>query len=285
LLLHLEFFTNKIFYEFLKRGVQKLTRQVDDIFKDNMEKYNDPEYYDLQYQNYLKDLPFLLEWAEKQNGEIVDLACGTGRLTIPLAERGYKIIGVDINEGMLNRAKEKTINMNLPIQWELQDCTELSLNTVGSLIYMTGNSFQHFLTNDSQNRLFKSVNTHLVDGGVFIFNTRFPILNELATIDESKHTYFDKRNRKVTECEVDTYNPLTQILHSTSTREFYNHDDEVISIEKDSISLRYVFPLEMERLIEQNGFSILNVYSSWEKDSLKKDSSEMIYVCKKIGPY
>jgi len=243
-----------------------LTRQAEDIFKDNMEKYNDPEYYDLQYQNYLKDLPFLLEWAEKQNGEIVDLACGTGRLTIPLAEQGYKIIGVDINEGMLDRAKEKTKNMNLPIQWELQDCTELALNTVGSLIYMTGNSFQHFLTNDSQNRLFKSVNTHLVDGGVFIFNTRFPILNELATIDESKHTYFDKRNR-------------------TSTREFYNHEDEVISIEKDSISLRYVFPLEMERLIEQNGFSILNVYSSWEKDPLEKDSSEMIYVCKKIGPY
>jgi hypothetical protein len=59
----------------------------------------------------------------------------------------------------------------------------------------------------------------------------------------------------------------------------------VISIEKDSISLRYVFPLEMERLIEQSGFTILNVYSSWEKDPLKKESSEMIYVCKKIIPY
>jgi SAM-dependent methyltransferase len=167
-----------------------LTRKADDIFKDNMEKYINPEYYDLQYQNYLKDLPFLLDWAEKQNGEIVDLACGTGRLTIPLAEQGYKIIGVDINEGMLNRAKEKTNNLNLPIHWELQDCTELSLNTVVSLIYMTGNSFQHFLTNDSQNRLLKSVHAHLVDEGVFIFNTRFPILNELAIIDESKQTYW-----------------------------------------------------------------------------------------------
>jgi hypothetical protein len=175
--------------------------------------------------------------------------------------------------------------LNLPKQWELQDCTELSLNTIGSLIYITGNSFQHFLTNDSQNRLLKSVNTHLVDGGVFIFNTRIPILNELAIIDESKQTYFDKRNRKVTEYELDSYNPLTQILNSTLTRENYNNNGELISIEKDSITLRYVFPLEMERLIEQNGFIIQNVYSSWEKDPLKKDSNEMVYVCKKISSF
>lgn len=262
-----------------------MTREAEDIFKDNMEKYNDPEYYDLQYQSYLKDLPFLLEWAEKQNGKIVDLACGTGRVTIPLAEQGYNIIGVDINEGMLNRAKEKTKNTNLRIQWELQDCTVLSLNTVGSLIYMTGNSFQHFLTNDSQNKLLKSVNTHLVDEGVFIFNTRFPILSELAFIDESKQTYLDKRNRKVNEYEVDSYNPLTQILLSTSKREIYNDKGEVITIEKDSISLRYVFPLEMERLLEQNGFTIVNVFSSWGKAPLTNDSSEMIYVCKKVDSY
>lgn len=260
-----------------------LTRQTDDIFKDNMEKYNDPEYYDLQYQSYLKDLPFLQEWAEKQNGKIVDLACGTGRVTIPLAELGYNIIGVDINEGMLDRAKEKTKNVNLPIQWELQDCTQLSLNTVASLIYMTGNSFQHFLTNDSQNKLLKAVNRHLVDAGVFIFNTRFPILSELAIIDKTKQTYFDKRNRKVNEYEVDSYNPLTQILHSTSTREIFDDKGEVISIEKDSISLRYVFPLEMKRLLEQNGFITVNVFSSWGKAPLNNDSSEMIYVCKKAN--
>lgn len=72
-----------------------------------MEKYNDLEYYDLQYENYLKDFPLLLEWARKQDGRIVDLACGTGRITIPLAERGYNLIGVDLNVGMLERAKRK----------------------------------------------------------------------------------------------------------------------------------------------------------------------------------
>jgi ubiquinone/menaquinone biosynthesis C-methylase UbiE len=88
------------------------------IFKDNMQKYNDPEYYDLQFENYIKDLPLLLDWAQKQGGTI-DLACGTGRITIPLAEQGFHMIGVDLNEGMLNRAKSKTKNTILPVKWKL----------------------------------------------------------------------------------------------------------------------------------------------------------------------
>ena len=64
------------------RCVNKLTRQTEDIFKDNMEKYNDPEYYDLQYQSYLKDLPFLLDGQRKKRKK-ADLACGSGRVTIP----------------------------------------------------------------------------------------------------------------------------------------------------------------------------------------------------------
>lgn len=111
---------------------------------------------------------------------------------------------------------------------------------------------------------------------------RSPALSVLATIEESKQTYRNKQNRKVIQYEVDTYNPLTQILKSTSTREIYEEDDEVLTIETDSIDLRYVFPMEMERLIQQNGFMVLHTYSSWDKTPLEADSSEMIYVCKKV---
>lgn len=58
-----------------------------DIFMGNMEKYKDPKAYDDTYQNYLTDVPLLSEWADVQGGTIIDLACGTGRVTLPLAER------------------------------------------------------------------------------------------------------------------------------------------------------------------------------------------------------
>jgi ubiquinone/menaquinone biosynthesis C-methylase UbiE len=229
------------------------------------------------------DLPFLSDWAQKQGGTIIDLACGTGRITIPLAEKGFTMIGVDLNEGMLNRAIFKTKNRFLPIDWELQDCTKLSLDSLSRFIYMTGNSFQHFLTNDSQNKLLQSVYSHLDGEGVFIFNTRFPVLSELAVKDERREVYVDKRNRKVVDYHTEQYHALTQVLECIFTREIYNEKGEMVGIEKDAIFLRYVFPMEMERLLVENNFTILHVYGTWGKDALQENSPEMIYVCKKVG--
>lgn len=257
-----------------------MAQDKDNIFIGNFEKYADPEAYDLEYQNYLKDVPFLSEWADRQQGTIIDLGCGTGRVTIPLAELGHKLIGVDLHEGMLEQAKAKTADTPLAVEWVLQDCTQLALTLKSPFIYMTGNSFQHFLTNESQNRLLQSVWNHLEPGGVFVFNTRFPVLDELARVDESIRTYTDKRNRRVMETTIETYHALTQILHCSSTREILDGPDAGTS-ERDSISLRYVFPLEMERLLTATGFTILESYNSWDKTPLSASSSEMIYVCMK----
>lgn len=251
------------------------------IFKSNMEKYSDPEFYDLQFENYMRDFPLLLEWASRQGGPIIDLACGTGRVTIPLAEYGYEMIGVDLNDGMLARAKEKTNGNHLVIDWVLQDCTALSLHIHSPFIYMTGNSFQHFLTNDSQDKLLQTVYRHLNDGGIFIFGTRFPKLNEFLSQGPLVESYVDQRNRRVTEHICKSYNPLTQVLLSESTREIFT--EQGVFVERDNISLRYVFPQEMERIIQSNGFTVSDAYGSWDKEPLCDSSNEMIYVCKKQG--
>ncbi|MDT8861156.1 class I SAM-dependent methyltransferase [Alkalihalobacillus sp. MEB130] len=253
----------------------------EDIFHDNMDKYLDPEWYDLQYDHYLKDFPLILRWAKKQGGTIADLACGTGRVTIPLALEGFSVIGVDLNEGMLNRAKEKTKKRNVPIKWILQDCTNLRLDTTCSLIYTTGNSFQHFLTNESQNQLLQSIHSHLEDEGIFIFGTRFPNLEELMKTNEWSSSYYNKTNQKVIEKHREIYHPLTQILKCLTFKEILNNEGEVISVENERISLRFVFPMEMERLLNENGFSIIQSYGDWEQTPLQESSGEMIYVCKK----
>ncbi|ARK32878.1 class I SAM-dependent methyltransferase [Halalkalibacter krulwichiae] len=69
------------------------------MMKDNFEEYHDPQLYDKENQQYIPELPFLLKWAARVKGTIIDLACGTGRLTIPMAENGYSLIGVDIHNG------------------------------------------------------------------------------------------------------------------------------------------------------------------------------------------
>ncbi|MFS0690164.1 class I SAM-dependent methyltransferase [Sporosarcina sp. 179-K 8C2 HS] len=152
-------------------------------FERNLEKYANPEMYDHLYEGYKKDLDLILKWAHPDQ-VILELACGTGRLTIPMAQRGFQMIGVDLHEGMLARAKLKAAEQGVAIKFVQQDCTQLNIPVKSSLVFMTGNSFQHFLTNEAQDALLQSVRKHLVDEGVFIFDTRNPVLGELSDVDE-----------------------------------------------------------------------------------------------------
>ncbi|WP_339252251.1 methyltransferase domain-containing protein [Sporosarcina sp. FSL W8-0480] len=249
-----------------------------DIFKNNLEKYDDPEMYDHLYDEYQKDLGIILKWANDDN-PIIELACGTGRLTIPLAQRGFQMIGVDLHEGMLERARQKAEEQGIAIEFVQQDCTEMNLLVKSSLAFMTGNSFQHFLTNEVQDGLFQSVRKHLINGGIFIFDTRNPIFKELAVVDEYEDKYIDKNGNQVIESHRDVYNHLTQILNCQTHRRIYQ-DSTLIAEEQDGISLRYSFPQEMERLIAANGFEIVHVYGDWEENELHAESVSMVYVCR-----
>lgn len=248
------------------------------IFEKNLEKYADPEMYDHLYDKYQKDLGLILKWAS-QDYTIIELACGTGRLTIPMAQRGFRMIGVDLHEGMLARARQKAKEVGVTIEFVQQDCTELNLPVKSSLVFMTGNSFQHFLTNEAQDALFQSVRKHLVDGGVFIFDTRNPVLKELSAIDEYEEKYDDKNGDQVIESHRDVYDHLRQILDCQTQRQIYR-DGTLIADEQDGISLRYSFPQEMERLVNANGFEIVQVYGDWDENELHAESISMVYVCR-----
>jgi ubiquinone/menaquinone biosynthesis C-methylase UbiE len=125
-----------------------------DLFNTNLEKYENPERYDELYGKYQDDLLYLMEYATGIEDPIIELACGTGRLTIPMAKRGLNMVGIDLHDGMLSRAKQKAAHEQLSILFEQQDCTKLELAYKSPLIFMTGNSFQHFLTNESQESSF-----------------------------------------------------------------------------------------------------------------------------------
>ncbi|MGF9888534.1 class I SAM-dependent methyltransferase [Priestia megaterium] len=139
----------------------------------NLEQYNNPILYDDENEQYTEDVAFLLTEAAHKSGIILDLACGTGRATIPLAQAGHLLMGVDIHPPMLQEAQKKAEALNLSVKWVEQDCTKLDLKVKSDFIYIVGNSFQHFLTNEEQHAFLRSVYTHLNDGGTFIVGIRF----------------------------------------------------------------------------------------------------------------
>ncbi|MEG0471407.1 MAG: class I SAM-dependent methyltransferase [Solibacillus sp.] len=251
----------------------------------NFEEYDDPTLYDKENDAYIPEIPFLLKWVAKKQGPIIDLACGTGRVTIPLAENRNSLIGVDIHKGMLEKARKKSVQLDLPIAWMEQDCTKLNLDAKSNLIYSVGNSFQHFLTNETQDELLSSINKHLEMGGVFIFNTRFPSVEELLQppTEDFWKTYIDRETQQTVDVyTISNYDSLSQIQHYTTKRIYKNPRGKIINEKSTNISLRYVFPQEMERLLHAHGFEILHIYNDWKETPVTNDSYEMIYVCEKV---
>ncbi|WP_280771934.1 class I SAM-dependent methyltransferase [Salipaludibacillus daqingensis] len=253
---------------------------------DNLDEYNDPVLYDKENEPFQQDIALILKWASRVKGTIIDLACGTGRATIPLANKGYNVIGVDLEKKMLDEAIKKSLKQNLSIDFIQQDCTQLHLNIKSHFIYSIGNSFQHFLTNHAQDKFLESVNKHLVMGGIFIFGTRFPSEDELVESSENKYwrTYEDSETKYKVEVYLKSeYDSITQLQHNETTRRFINNEGNIIKESKTELSLRYVFPKEMERLLNSSGFEIVHVYGDWNETPLTNASNEMIYICKKIA--
>jgi len=249
----------------------------------NLEEYNDPISYDIENDAYTGELNLLGNWAIKQGGPIIDLACGTGRMTIPLAQKGFELIGVDIHAGMLELAKKKANEIFIQIEWLEQDCTMLQIDKKSPLIFMVGNSFQHFHTNEQQNLVLRSIHNHLEKDGIFIFEMRFPNAEELLqqSTEEYWKTYTDTvENKKVDVYTISNYDPLEQIQHYTTIRKYLD-DSNVIEERRTNISLRYTYPKEMERLLSENGLDILHIYEDWKESPLSRGSDEMIYVCRK----
>ncbi|MFT7827007.1 class I SAM-dependent methyltransferase [Priestia megaterium] len=250
----------------------------------NLEEYNNPILYDDENEQYTEDVAFLLTEAAHKSGIILDLACGTGRATIPLAKAGHSLIGVDIHPPMLQEAQKKAEALKLSVKWVAQDCTKLDLKVKSDFIYIVGNSFQHFLTNEEQHAFLRSVHTHLNEGGTFIVGIRFPSIEELTSTEAEEYwkSYQDSDSGYTTDVYINShYDAIKQIQHNLTTRKIRDYDKTIIKEITTKIDLRYTFPKEMEHLLTRSGFMITSVYGDWKKSALTNQSTQMIYVCKK----
>ncbi|MFE6170209.1 hypothetical protein ACFVP8_20365 [Viridibacillus arvi] len=104
-------------------------------------------------------------------------------------------------------------------------------------------------------------------------------MKELAIVEETVERNTINNKQIVIEKHLEVYDHNTQILHCTSTSEIIENGTLIIT-NKDSILLRYTFPLELERLLKSNGFELVELYGSWKKTRFNKDSVSMVVHCR-----
>ena len=107
---------------------------------------------------HIDDLLFYKRWLPKNKDAcILELCCGTGRLTIPIAQEGYDISGVAYTASMLEQAKEKASEAGLKIEFIEADISTLDLQNKYDLIFIPFNSVHHLYLNEDLIKAFNTV--------------------------------------------------------------------------------------------------------------------------------
>ena len=120
------------------------------------------EHYD-KLNTLTTDIPFYKKLAKNQVGSVLELCCGTGRITIPLARDGIDITGLDSCESMLTRAREKSGKAGTEIEFIKGDIRNFDLQKTFNLILIPFNSLQCIYPFEEVEQVFNCVKKHLPD--------------------------------------------------------------------------------------------------------------------------
>ncbi|WP_461613024.1 class I SAM-dependent methyltransferase [Clostridium sp. Marseille-QA1073] len=246
------------------------------IKHNNLEEYRDPINYDIEFGGEIDKYNFYLELAKLTPGEVLELACGTGLTMIHLAKCGIKVSGVDITPQMLEYGRIKA--EGLPVTFIEDDARTFESKKCFSMIYLTGNAFQAFLSDEDQNSLLKTVYKHLEPNGIFAFETRNPMGTDLSNQEETNWGQFiDKDGISVQVSGTQYYDEKNHIMHWVTFR------DWGFKKTTSRIACRFTDNDTLKSLLNNNGFNIEDQYSDWDKTLFSPLAPNIISVCRKLG--
>lgn len=264
--------------------------------------YWDGRHYDAQSQVYARDIPFYVRQAQNCGSPILEVACGTGRITIPVAQVVEHVTGLDISEAMLRQARCKADERKLDIEWIEADCRDFDLGKKFNLIIFPFNAICYLHDLHSYEAFFKCVKQHLAPDGRFILDVFNPALNYLVRESNKQHHIADYLaeypeadgsgvvNYPISEylsefpdptgtdminvTESSTYNTATQI---STIKLHYTKGTKKWVTEK---LLRNLFPQELDLLLHYNGFDIEEKFGDFTESPFTSTSRTQVCVCR-----
>jgi SAM-dependent methyltransferase len=246
------------------------------VIPDGTEIYWDGRHYDLDNAQMREDISYYRELATCANGSVLELACGTGRLTLPCALAGATITGLDISEPMLAEARRKAAEKGAQVELLRADCVSYRTDRRFDLIFMGFNSLQHIHVIEEVLKLLSSVAQHLSTHGVFAFDVLHPDLDDL-TRDPSAVAVIGAYN------DPDTGEPLVVRQHSTYDRsrqvqehcwDYTNSGGETLFSKRHR--LRCFFPRELDLFLASSGLRILDKLGSFDGRPFTSESPKQI---------
>lgn len=204
------------------------------------------------------------------SGRALELGIGTGRIALPLAQRGVSVHGIDLSKAMVARLRAKRDGEDIGVT--IGDFATTTVDGSFSLAYLVFNTIMNLTTQAAQVACFRNAAAHLEPGGCFVIEVTIPDLRRLPP-GETFHVFNASENH----WGIDEYEVATQGLTS--------HHFETVdgAIERLSIPFRYAWPSELDLMAQLAGMRLRSRWGGWKREPFTSESTKHVSVWEKPG--
>jgi SAM-dependent methyltransferase len=201
-------------------------------------------------------------------GRALELGIGTGRIALPLAQRGVPVHGIELSEAMVARLRAKPGGDEIGVT--IGDFATTTVDGTFSVAYLVFNTIMNLTTQAAQVACFRNVAMHLVPGGCFVIEVGVPALQRLPPGETIRA--FEVRENKWGFDEIDV-----------ATQSLTSHHFEIVDerAERVSMPFRYVWPSELDLMAELAGMRLRDRWSGWKKEPFTSDSRMHVSIWEK----
>lgn len=239
------------------------------------------------------DVSFFVKQAKASGGPVLEIGSGTGRVLIPTAQAGIKIVGLDRSLPMLEVCQKRLAEEPKRVQKRVQlvqgDMRQFELGQVFKLVTIPFRPFQHLTTTADQLACLTTIHRHLVPGGRLILDIFNPSLGSLTDEnfgeevgDEPPFTTPDGRNvvrrHKVVDRDRFAQINYVELIY------YVTHPDGMQERLVHAFPMRYLFRFEAEHLLARCGFEVEKLYADFDESPYgSKDPGELIFIARKAA--
>lgn len=238
--------------------------------------------YDLEHADLADDIGMYLNFAARCDGPVLELGCGSGRVSVALAKAGFDVTGIDESAAMLALAREHAADAGVAARVRLQQCDVRRFTVAArfALAIYPLNGFLHLTSGDDQRAALGNIREALLPGGLLIVDLPNPHTTLVPGLDGQMilrrrfrspegHTWLS-----MTSTQTDLADQVQHLLLA-----YERVDDEgIVHRVTAQMDLRFVYRYEMEYLLNQAGFRLDDVYGTHDLDPYEGDSPNMVFV-------
>lgn len=234
-------------------------------------------FYDLRYDDHSDDIEWCRGLASRTGGPVLELGCGTGRVAVPLAGDGHRVVGLDQSSAMLDRARERARAAKVEATFALGDMRDYSLQETFPLILVLLNTFL-MLEPDDRWAFLARAREHLSPGGILVIDVFQPDPERIASADGgvAEEGRFDTGEGSNVTIFSSTQATVDRSVFTWTCDE--TASDAVVRRYSRTVILNYLYRREAELLLPAAGLEIERIHGDYDGNAADERSPRLIIV-------